>query len=121
MKSFSSGFFAIGNLTERLFPFASFNFSPFLSLHFSEVYVVDYRYFKANIVDLIRENKITDLIFAHSSLIMNRRYTISREKTILGKYRYNIKKDTIKKDSVKIIPKDSLINDSIIKDTVENK
>ncbi len=73
-------------------------FAPFLSLHFSEVYVADYRYYKSNIVELIRENQITDFIFVHSTIVINRNYTVSKETNLLGKYRHIIKKNILKND-----------------------
>jgi hypothetical protein len=39
-------------------------FSVFLISHYEEIYVVDFRYSKHNLMSLIRENKIDDLIFA---------------------------------------------------------
>jgi len=39
-------------------------FSVYLISHYEEIYVVDFRYSKHNLLSLIRENKINDLIFA---------------------------------------------------------
>jgi hypothetical protein len=39
-------------------------FSVYLISHYEEIYVVDFRYSKHNLMALIRENKINDLIFA---------------------------------------------------------
>jgi hypothetical protein len=38
-------------------------FVVYLVSHYEEIYVVDFRYSKHNIVNLIRDNKINDLIF----------------------------------------------------------
>lgn len=38
-------------------------FSTFLTDHYEKVYILDYRYYDGNIVDLAKENHITDLIF----------------------------------------------------------
>ena len=38
----------------------------YLFFSFEEVHVVDYRYFTRNIVDYIKENKITDVLFANN-------------------------------------------------------
>ena len=37
--------------------------APFLSSSFEEIYVVDYRYFELNIIDFIKQQEITDLMF----------------------------------------------------------
>lgn len=39
-------------------------FTPFLTSHYEEIWVVDLRYSKHNILNIIRENKIDDMIFA---------------------------------------------------------
>ena len=38
-------------------------FVVYLVSHYEEIYVVDFRYSKHNMVSLIRDNKINDLIF----------------------------------------------------------
>ncbi len=84
-------------------------FSPYLALHYEQVFIVDYRYFKSNIPDFIKENKITDFIFAHNTFVVNTRYSASRETALLKSYKgsgvmekkkiidtLSIKKDTLK-------------------------
>lgn len=39
-------------------------FSVFLISHYEEIYVIDFRYSKHNLMDIIKTNKINDLIFA---------------------------------------------------------
>lgn len=56
---------------------------PFLALHYSEIYVVDYRYFQGSLPNLIKENKITELVFAHNTFVLNNRYAIVRERAML--------------------------------------
>jgi hypothetical protein len=72
-------------------------FAPYLTLHYDQVYIVDYRYFKHNIADLVRENKITDIIFAHNSFAANNPYTTWKDLQLLTtKYKYE---PPVKKDS----------------------
>ncbi|HWZ22866.1 MAG TPA: DHHW family protein, partial [Cytophagaceae bacterium] len=84
-------------------------FAPYLALHYEQVFIVDYRYFKSNIPDFIKENKITDFIFAHNTFVVNTRYSSSRETALLKSYKgpavaekkkivdtLSVKKDTIK-------------------------
>ena len=46
-------------------------FAPFLIPQYSEVYVVDLRYFKNNLVDFINENNIDDVIFINNIFAAN--------------------------------------------------
>jgi hypothetical protein len=62
-------------------------FAPYLALHYEQVFVVDYRHFKSNIADFIKENKITDFIFAHNTFVVNTRYTSTRETALLKAYK----------------------------------
>jgi len=39
-------------------------FTPFLISHYEEIWVVDFRYSKQNLLEIIRKNKIDDMIFA---------------------------------------------------------
>jgi hypothetical protein len=52
---------------------------PYLTMHFSELYVVDYRYFERNLVEFARRHKITDMLFLHNTFVVNTRYTAERE------------------------------------------
>ena len=45
--------------------------APYLVPHFEQVYVLDYRYFKANLPDFVRKNGITDVIVFHNSFSAN--------------------------------------------------
>lgn len=60
---------------------------PFLALHFEDVFVVDYRSFNYNLVDFARKNKITDLLFIHSTFIVNTAYTARREAYLMRTWR----------------------------------
>lgn len=42
-------------------------FVPFLVDHYENVYVVDYRHYKGNVVELAKKNKNTDLIFLNNT------------------------------------------------------
>ncbi len=58
-------------------------FAPYLALHFSEVYIVDYRYFNANLVEFIKKNGITDFIMGHNTFVINNPYAAIRERGLL--------------------------------------
>ena len=58
-------------------------FVPYLSSHFEEVFILDYRYFDGNIQDLVRKYGITDILFAHNVYVINSEYTISQEMKFL--------------------------------------
>ncbi len=87
-------------------------FAPYLALHYEQVFVIDYRSFKSNIPDFIKENGITDFIFAHNTFVVNTRYTSTRETALLKSYKGPAKPEkaekkiavdtvSIKKDTVK--------------------
>lgn len=46
-------------------------FSTFLPLHFNRVFIIDYRKFKGNLIELCRKNKVTDLIILQSVFSSN--------------------------------------------------
>ena len=46
-------------------------FIPFLLPHYSEIYVVDPRHYKENIVDLVKENNIDEVLFLNYILTTN--------------------------------------------------
>jgi hypothetical protein len=58
-------------------------FAPYLTSHFEEVYIVDFRYFNGNLNDLVSKNKITDIIFAHNVYAANSNFTVKRELSML--------------------------------------
>ena len=73
-------------------------FAPFLSAHYEEVYIVDYRYFEGNIKELVKKYGITDIIFSHNLQVVNSSYTTFRESKMLTGRNSRIistKKDTI--------------------------
>lgn len=45
--------------------------APYLAAHYSDVYVVDYRYFKGNIPTMMRELGIKELLYAHNTFAAN--------------------------------------------------
>jgi hypothetical protein len=44
-------------------------FIPFLLPHFEKVYYIDPRYFKGNMIDFVKEQKITDVLFLNNSTV----------------------------------------------------
>ncbi len=84
-------------------------FAPYLALHYDEVYIADYRYFNTNIPDFIKQNGITDFIFAHNTFVANTRYSVVREAALLKSYRGD-------HSPVKKAPADSL---AMPKDTIK--
>ncbi|MBR5559592.1 MAG: hypothetical protein IKU72_05045 [Oscillospiraceae bacterium] len=52
-------------------------FVPFLLSHYEEIYVVDQRYFQTSLMDLIKENGITDLLFINNIFAANTAYHIN--------------------------------------------
>ena len=78
-------------------------FAPYLALHYEQVFVVDYRHFKSNIADFIKQNKITDFIFAHNTFVVNTRYTAIRELALLKSYRKSAAPKVVVPDSVKVV------------------
>lgn len=46
-------------------------FSPFLVAHYETVYIVDQRYFELNLLDFIKQNGVTDLIFINNVFAAN--------------------------------------------------
>jgi len=59
-------------------------FVPYLSSHYEEVFVIDYRYFKENIKTLVKNEGVQDLLFAHNSYVMSNRYTARQERVFLS-------------------------------------
>ena len=58
-------------------------FSPFLSAHYEDVYIVDYRYLKSNIKNIIKKYSINNIIFAHNVFVINSSYTTYQENKFL--------------------------------------
>ena len=52
---------------------------PFLTLHYEEVFVVDYRSFDSNLINFMVRHNILDLLFLHNVSMANTKYTASRE------------------------------------------
>jgi hypothetical protein len=78
-------------------------FAPYLALHFEEVYVIDYRYFRGDIKKLIKTKGITDLMFAHNTFVVNTHYTVVRERAMLKGIQLAVKTktDSLQKKAVK--------------------
>lgn len=58
--------------------------SPYFALHYDQVFIVDYRYFNQSIENLVKENKITDVIFVHNSFSANNPYTAWKDLQMLN-------------------------------------
>ncbi|MDK2802324.1 MAG: hypothetical protein KFW09_02985 [Oscillospiraceae bacterium] len=52
------------------------SFSPFIINHFENIHIIDLRFFNSSIMDYIKKNKITDILFLYSI------YNISTDKDI---------------------------------------
>jgi hypothetical protein len=80
-------------------------FCTYLPSHFEEVFIIDYRYFNGNLKDLISNNGITDILFAHNVFVANSGFTILRERNMLN-LRFG---STSKKNESKRIVSDSAV------------
>jgi len=87
--------------------------APYFALNYQEVDVVDYRYFNANLINFIRDKKITDMIFLHNTFVANSRYTAQRESFLMRMKEGSIfpnkpkTKDTTTKKPILPVTKDS--------------
>lgn len=81
-------------------------FVTYLVSHYEKIFVVDFRYYNTGIIDLLRENKVTDLLFINGSISANTPYTSSRIKHLM----YSGKKPKVVKDSTNV---------KTVKDTVK--
>ena len=81
-------------------------FSPFLCAHYEDVYIVDYRYLKSNIKNIMKKYSIDNVIFAHNVFVINSSYTTYQENKFLNS-NFNITPP--KTESVKIK------NDTLVK------
>lgn len=55
-------------------------FAPFLVDHYENYYIVDYRHFKGNVVDLAKKHKNTDVIFLNNTAATS----VNKSKLMLG-------------------------------------
>jgi DHHW protein len=58
-------------------------FAPFLTTHYEEIFVVDYRSFDSNVIRFLVRHNISDLLFLHNVAIVNTKYTASRESYLM--------------------------------------
>jgi len=58
-------------------------FSTYLVSNFSQVFIVDYRYYNGSLKKLITENGITDIVFITPTFSANTRWHVSRIESIL--------------------------------------
>ena len=87
-------------------------FAPFLISHYEEVYIVDYRYFKGGLVNLIKDNGITDVLFLQCTFFVNTSWHLNKIKNLM--YKANVKVE-IEADSIKI---DSVKTEDVKKDSI---
>jgi hypothetical protein len=59
-------------------------FAPYLASRYEETYVIDYRYFKGNIKQLIQDNGIQNMIFAHNTFVIQNPYTAKQARQFLN-------------------------------------
>ena len=58
-------------------------FAPFTATAFKEVFIVDPAYYEGNVLDYIKENNYTDVLFLNSSSSANTLERVNELKTIL--------------------------------------
>lgn len=71
---------------------------PFLTLHYEEVFVIDYRYFEQNLLSFIRNNRITEVMFLHNTFVTNTEFTVKKEKFLMRvkeKKQHPVKHDSV--------------------------
>jgi len=86
--------------------------APYFALHYENVYVVDYRYFDVNLINFIKDKKITDMIFMHNTFVANSKYTAQHENYLMRKRSTPLVSVT-KKDSVSLKKSTSTLKDSL--------
>lgn len=59
-------------------------FSPYLTTNFEEVIILDYRYFKGSVKNIVTKYGVTDILFAHNVYVLNSSFAIKRELESLG-------------------------------------
>lgn len=59
-------------------------FAPYLAAHYEEILVVDYRFFKGNIPDLMQQYGAKELIYAHNTFAANTAETADYGRKLLG-------------------------------------
>ena len=58
---------------------------PYLTAHYKDIYVVDYRYFKGNILRLMKRHDIKELLYAHNTFAANTKTTTKLGLQMLNK------------------------------------
>jgi DHHW protein len=58
-------------------------FVPYLASHYSEVYVIDYRYYKGNLKKLVKDNGVQNILFVHNTFVIQSRYTATQAQSFL--------------------------------------
>ena len=59
-------------------------FVPYLAHHYEDTYVIDYRYYRGTIPELLKSENIGEIIFAHNLYVINSSFTVGREKALLS-------------------------------------
>lgn len=76
-------------------------FAPFLTMHYEEIFVIDYRSFDSNVIQFMERHEISDLLFVHNVAVANTKFTASRESYLM---RIRDLNPAIKRDSVPLNP-----------------
>lgn len=58
-------------------------FSHYLTSHYEEVIILDYRYFTGNIISLVNKYKVTDILFAHNVYVANSDFAVKQALSFL--------------------------------------
>ena len=61
-------------------------FAPYLAAHYEEILVVDYRYFKGSIPELMRQYGAKELLYAHNTFAANTAGTVKYGRKMLGQF-----------------------------------
>ncbi|MGB1699017.1 MAG: DHHW family protein [Nannocystaceae bacterium] len=70
-------------------------FAPFLIPHFADIFVVDYRSFEGSVLQLIKEQNVTDVIVLNGSFTSNSRTTMRRIKNLLFGKKFGARGPTV--------------------------
>lgn len=60
-------------------------FVPYLTDHYSKIYVIDYRYWEGNLIDFAKEKKADDVIFVNNLSMIRSEYLTGRLSQIVGR------------------------------------
>jgi hypothetical protein len=96
-------------------------FATYLVNHYEKIYILDYRYYKGDIVKLLIDNNITDLIFVNSVILSNAPPHLRQLKNMITRSTTPVDiEEHILPDSIRIdsIQEDAIQIDSTARDSV---